>query len=55
MISTWRKSTYSDDTGGNCVEVATADAVLIRDTVNRDGVTLSVSASVWLRFTSAIK
>jgi hypothetical protein len=54
-ISTWRKSAYSDDTGGACVEVATADAVLIRDTTNRDGVTLNVSASAWLRFTSDIK
>jgi hypothetical protein len=23
MSSTWRKSTYSQDTGGNCVEVGT--------------------------------
>jgi hypothetical protein len=51
----WRKSTHSQDTGGACVEVATADAVLIRDTTNRDGFTLSVSAGAWLNFTSAIK
>lgn len=51
----WRKSTYSQDTGGACVEVATASAVLIRDTTNRDGLTLSVSASAWLKFTSTIK
>lgn len=51
----WRKSTYSGDTGGNCVEVATTDGVLIRDTTNRDGFTLSVSASAWLKFTSAVK
>jgi len=55
MSSTWRKSTHSQDTGGNCVEVATAGAVLIRDTANRDGSTLNVSASAWLKFTSTIK
>jgi hypothetical protein len=51
----WRKSTYSQDTGGNCVEVAAAGAVLIRDTANRDGLTLSVSASAWSKFTSTIR
>jgi hypothetical protein len=29
--------------------------VLIRDTTDRDGCTLSVSASAWARFTSAIR
>ena len=55
MNSTWRKSTYSQDTGGACVEVATAGTVLIRDTTNRDSFTLSVTASAWLNFTSTIK
>jgi len=54
-VGTWRKSTYSGDTGGNCVEVAATDGVRIRDTTNRDGFTLSVSADAWLKFTSAIK
>jgi hypothetical protein len=51
----WRKSTYSQDTGGACVEVATAGTVLIRDTASRDGLTLSVSASAWSKFTSTLK
>jgi hypothetical protein len=51
----WRKSTYSQDTGGACVEVATASAVFIRDTTNRDGLMLSVSAAAWSKFTSTIK
>ena len=55
MSSTWRKSTHSQDTGGACVEVATAGTVLIRDTTNRDGLTLRVSATAWLKFTSTIK
>jgi hypothetical protein len=52
----WRKSSYSSDNGGACVECGTAaGAVLIRDTTNRDGCTLRVSISAWVKFTSDIK
>ena len=51
----WRKSRRSQDTGGACVEVATVGAVLVRDTANRDGFTLSVSPGAWLKFTTSIK
>jgi hypothetical protein len=52
----WRKSTYSDANGGNCVETASADSVvLVRDTTNRDGGTLTLSAAAWMIFTSKIK
>ena len=51
----WRKSTYSDATGGQCVEVASADGVMIRDTVNRDGITLSVTAGAWAAFVATIR
>jgi hypothetical protein len=52
----WRKSSYSSDNGGACVECGTgAGAVLVRDTTNRDGGTLRVSASAWAKFTTAIK
>lgn len=50
----WRKSTYSDATGGQCVEVASADGVTIRDTANRDGFTLTVSTSAWTAFLATI-
>jgi len=44
---TWRKSTHSNGTG-NCLEVATETrAVLIRDTTNRSGATLTVPAQAW--------
>jgi hypothetical protein len=46
----WRKSTYSDATGGNCVEVASGAVVVVRDTTQRDGLTLHFSASVWAAF-----
>lgn len=55
MSSDWRKPTYSDANGGACVEVATGDAVKIRDTANRDGVTLSVTAGAWSAFLATIR
>jgi hypothetical protein len=55
-MNTWRKSSYSDSSGNNCVEVARADAaVLIRDTTNRDGVLLAVDAAAWQRFTASLR
>ncbi|MGH3246249.1 MAG: DUF397 domain-containing protein, partial [Trebonia sp.] len=51
----WRKSTYSDATGGNCVEVASDDMVMVRDTTNRDGRTLTFSAAAWERLLSTIR
>ena len=52
----WRKSTYSDGNGGECVETASGNGlVMVRDTSNRDGVTLSVPAGTWQAFTAALK
>jgi hypothetical protein len=51
----WRKSSHSGDSGGACVEVGTADAVLIRDTTDRKGFTLSVSPAAWTTFLAAIR
>jgi hypothetical protein len=48
----WRKRTYSGEARGNCAEVATVDTVLIRDTANRDRLTLSASA--WSKFYPAL-
>ena len=52
---TWRKSTYSGGEGGECVEVASAGPVLVRDTTDRAGITLSVPASAWRAFISGIR
>ena len=47
----WRKSSYSDGNGGNCVETASADGVvLIRDTKHRDEPVLTIPADAWRRF-----
>jgi hypothetical protein len=46
----WRKSTYSNAQGGSCVEVASGDGVMVRDTTDRDGGTLAFSAEAWSAF-----
>lgn len=52
----WRKSTYSGANGGNCVEMASGDdAILVRDSKNRDGGTLSFPADAWAEFTASLR
>lgn len=56
VSSDWRKSTHSG--WQNCVEVAghaSQPVVAVRDTMKRDGVTLSFSASTWRNFTARVK
>ena len=55
MESIWRKSTYSGDNGGECVEVAAAGAVLVRDTTDHTGPVLTFTAEAWRAFTATIK
>ena len=52
----WRKSTYSSANGGQCVETASADGViLVRDTANREGTILTVTAEAWASFTVSLR
>ena len=52
----WRKSTYSDATGGNCVETASGNGtVQVRDTADRDGGTLAFTAGAWAAFTATLR
>jgi Domain of unknown function (DUF397) len=52
----WRKSSYSDSNGGDCVEAASGSGViLVRDTTDRDGGTLSFSAEAWGTFTASLR
>jgi hypothetical protein len=47
----WRKSTHSGANGGDCVEMASDHGtILVRDTTDRAGVTLSVSTGAWTAF-----
>lgn len=51
----WRKSSYSDGNGGQCVEVSRNQAILIRDTTDRTGTTLNIPTSAWKAFTTSLK
>lgn len=51
----WRTSSYSTGDGGQCVEVASAGVVMVRDTTRRDGGMLAFTAEVWERFTDSLK
>ncbi|MGW4868232.1 DUF397 domain-containing protein [Streptomyces chartreusis] len=47
----WRKSSYSGDQGGNCVEIAEATAsVAIRDSKNTAGPILAFEPTVFTAF-----
>ncbi|MDQ3402414.1 MAG: DUF397 domain-containing protein [Actinomycetota bacterium] len=47
----WRKSSRSTS-DGNCVEVAVADVVAVRDSKNTAGPTLTFPESTWSAFLS---
>jgi hypothetical protein len=52
----WRKSSRSNGSG-QCVETASADGavVAVRDTKDRDGVILTITAEAWTRFADGLK
>jgi hypothetical protein len=52
----WRKSSYSGGSGGNCVEVADHDhRVMVRDTKDRTGPVLAFTPDAWRRFADQLK
>ncbi|PZF90808.1 DUF397 domain-containing protein [Micromonospora endophytica] len=53
----WRKSTKSGNNGGSCVEVADnlPGVVLVRDTKDRDGGTLTFGPAAWRGFVGLAK
>jgi hypothetical protein len=52
----WRKSSYSGDNGGNCVEVETiGPAVAVRDSKHPDGPPLAFAVDTWKAFTEQVK
>lgn len=52
----WHKSSRSSSNGGNCVEVADnlPGVVLVRDTKDRDGGTLTFAPAAWRAFVTKI-
>lgn len=55
--ATWRKSTYSNGTGGDCVEIAGTPGGVhaLRDSKNPHGPVLLFSANQWQAFTHGVK
>jgi hypothetical protein len=52
----WRKSSFSGNGGGSCVEVGDQAArVLVRDTKNRSGAVLRFTTDAWRRFADQVK
>lgn len=54
--ATWRKSTRSGTSGGNCVEVAdnVPGVVGVRDSKNPTGPTLTFTTSTWRAFVTQL-
>ncbi|MCX3058515.1 DUF397 domain-containing protein [Streptomyces beihaiensis] len=55
-LNGWRKSSYSGNEGGSCVEVVDAhpSGVPVRDSKNPHGPALVMSADSWASFVSAL-
>ncbi|HXL91791.1 MAG TPA: DUF397 domain-containing protein [Streptosporangiaceae bacterium] len=52
---TWRKSTYSGNNGGQCIEVAARGSVFVRDSKDPHGPVLEVSQQMWRELTNRLK
>ena len=51
----WRTASYSTG-NGSCVETASVNGVvMVRDTTDRDGGTLSFTAGAWAKFAASLK
>ncbi|MFE7301184.1 DUF397 domain-containing protein [Streptomyces sp. NPDC057579] len=55
--ASWRRSSYSNGSGGNCVEVADGlpGIVPVRDSKDPQGLALVFSAAGWASFVAAVK
>lgn len=51
----WHKSSYSGGGGGNCVEVAEGQSVLVRDTQNRELGHLTFTTPAWASLLNTLK
>jgi len=54
-MDNWRTSSYSSGDGGQCVEVASGETILVRDTTDRHGSMLAVPADAWRMFVASAK
>jgi hypothetical protein len=59
--ATWRKSSYSNGSGGSCVEIAeltdpaSKHQIAVRDSKNPNGPILAFTSREWRAFTADIK
>lgn len=54
--ATWRKSSRSDNNGGQCVEVALSETTVgVRDSKDRGGAVLAYTADDWTAFLAGVK
>lgn len=52
----WRKSSYSEPNGGNCVEVAySAEVVGVRDSKSPDSGRLAITPAQWARVVTWVR
>ena len=52
----WRKSSYSNQNGGNCLEMADGSRrVAVRDSKNPDGAALLVPSGAWRAFVRRVR
>lgn len=53
----WRKSSYSQGNGGQCVEVADSlpKAIAVRDSKDPGGARLTFQPAAWIAFTDEVK
>jgi hypothetical protein len=53
----WRKSSYSGNNGGDCIEVTSnlGDVVAVRDSKDPEGPVLVFSPAVWRAFAAGVK
>lgn len=52
---TWFKSSYSDNEGGACLEIAFATAIHVRDSKVPASPELHIAAPAWKAFVSAVQ
>ena len=57
IVPRWRKSSYSGNGGGDCVEVARSlpGVVAVRDSKNPDGPILTFSRDEWASFITRLR
>jgi hypothetical protein len=54
-MDNWRTASYSNANGGQCVEVASAESVTVRDSVDREGGMLNFTAEAWQEFIGQLR